>query len=176
MKSLNEQIAPKFLIQARKLREFEKLLKNVIPVECRDHVQVANIRQNILMLITDSPVWTTRLRQLSPQILQHIHENSSKLFDCAIQNASSKPQMIHHIQIRTRYHTANTYEQQPASSEQRETPGISKKTADLLTQSANSIDDLKLKTALLKVASHCKMSTNGEFSNKQQTQKNKPER
>lgn len=153
MKLINEQINPKFVIQARKLRQFTQLLRNILPAECRNHVEVANIRQQILMLITDSPVWTTRLRQLSPQILQYIRENSSK-FDPASTDSSSKAQIIHHIQISTRYHKNNANEQQSPSKKQQHTPQISKKTAELISQSANSINDLKLKKALLKIASH----------------------
>ena len=59
MKPINEQINPNILIQAKKLTQFMQLLQNILPIECRNHVQVANIRNQNLMLITDSPVWTT---------------------------------------------------------------------------------------------------------------------
>jgi hypothetical protein len=154
MKPVNEQIDPKYMIQARKLTQFTQLLHNVLPIECRNHVEVANIRQQILMLITDSPVWTTRLRQLCPQILQYIRENSSKFDTSTSDSDSSKKQMIHHIQISTRYHTANASDQQQSSNKKRNIPQISKKTAELLSQSADSIDDPKLKTALQKIARH----------------------
>lgn len=167
MKSINEQINPKFVIQAKILHQFAQLLQNVLPYECRNHVQVANIRQNILMLITDSPVWTTRLRQLSPQILHYIHDNSSKFDDCVKACSSGKSHIIHHIQISTRYHATNAYEHSLHSNKQRSAPSISNKTAELLTQSANSIDHPKLKTALLKIASHGGANTNGAFSSKQ---------
>lgn len=158
MKPLNEQIDPKFVVQAKKLSEFTHLLHKILPVECRNHVEVANIRQKILVLITDSPVWTTRLRQLSPRILQYIHDNSAK-FDACIKEGSADcssngAPIIHHIQISTRYHTKKADEQRSSSSKHRHTPQISKKTAELLSQSANSIDDPKLKKALLKIASH----------------------
>lgn len=167
MKPLNEQINPKFVLQAKKLTQFTQLLHNILPVECRNHVEVANIRQQILMLITDSPVWTTRLRQLSPQILQYIRENSSKIDAISNDNHSNKKQVIHHIQISTRYHTKNANEQQISSNKHRHTPHISKKTAELLSQSANSINDLKLKTALLKIASHGNTDSASAVSSKQ---------
>ncbi len=145
MKPINDQINPKFVKQAKKLAQFTQLLHNILPVECRNHVEVANIRNQNLMLITDSPVWTTRLRQLSPQILQFIRENSPKI---------DKTQIIHHIQISTRYHSSNANNQQSSSSKHRHIPQISEKTAELLMQSANSINHKQLKTALLKIASH----------------------
>ncbi len=108
------------------------------------------------MLITDSPVWTTRLRQLCPQILQFIHENSVNT-----DTGNKKTQIIHHIQISTRYNAANANQtgarqQQVSSEKKNQRPHISGKTAKLLSQSADSIDHLPLKTALLRVASHGK--------------------
>jgi hypothetical protein len=154
MKTINEQINPKFVNQAKKLTQITQLLHQILPVECRNHVQVANVRQQILMLITDSPVWTTRLRQLSPQILQYIHENSSKFDSCFNDAYSNRRQIIHHIQISTRYHTKSANEKQVATKTNLHKPEISKNTAELLSQSANSIGHQQLKTALLKLARH----------------------
>ncbi len=147
MKSINEQISAKFIIQAKKLAYYTKLLRNILPVECHNHVEVANIRDQNLMLITDSPVWTTRLRQLSPQVLQFIRENTAA-------DNTDRRQIIHHVQISTRYHSINGSEQQTLNKKNRHKPQISEKTAALLSQSANSIDHPQLKSALLKVASH----------------------
>jgi len=143
MKSLNEQISPKFIAQARKLDQYTRILHQILPIECRNHVQIANIRQQNLMLITDSPVWTTRLRQLCPQILQFLRENTAE-----------NGQIIHHIQISTRYQSNNAEEQKASAKKNRHKPSISEKTANLLSQSANSIDDQQLKKALLRVASN----------------------
>ncbi len=154
MKTINEQIDPKIVNQARKLAKITRFLHNIIPIECRNHVQVANIRQQILMLITDSPVWTTRLRQLSPQILQYIRENSSKFDACFDEKHPVKEHVIHHIQISTRYNDNDTLKSQTIVKEKHHKIEISKKTAELLSQSANTIDYQPLKTALLKLASH----------------------
>lgn len=145
MKLINEQINANLVNQAKKLAQYTRLLHEILPIECRSHVDVANIRDQNLMLITDSPVWTTRLRQLSPKILQFISQNSSKI---------DKASIIHHIQIKTRYHAANLDKQRYSSQKPRQKPQISEKTADLLVQSASCINDQKLKTSLLKIASH----------------------
>jgi len=146
MKHLNEQIDSKYVIQAKKLAQYTQLLHNILPIECRNHVQVGNIRNQNLMLITDSPVWTTRLRQLSPQILQYIRENTPN---------TGNTQTIHHVQIRTRYQAVDDREQRTASFKHPK-PVISEKTAKLLSQSADSINHQALKTALLKIARHGK--------------------
>ena len=154
MKPFSEQIDPRFIIQAKKLAQYSQLLQQILPIECRNHVEVANIRNQNLMLITDSPVWTTRLRQLCPQILQFIRENSVNT-----DTSNKKTQIIHHIQISTRYNPANAKQtgarqQQISSERERHRPRLSEKTAELLSQSANSMSHQPLKTALLKVARH----------------------
>ena len=146
MKSINEQINPEFVIQAKKLAEFSRLLRRVLPPECHGHVEVANIRDQNLMLITDSPVWTTKLRQLSPQILQFIQSN--------IAGDTSRAPIIHHIQISTRYHAPDSGQQHALNKKNRHKVQISEKTATMLSQSADSIEHQQLKTALLKIASH----------------------
>lgn len=147
MKTINEQINTKFLIQAKRLAYFTRLLHKILPVECQQHVEVANIRNQNLMLITDSPVWTTRLRQLSPQILQFIRNNMQD-------KGNNKEQIIHHIQISTRYKTPNSDDQQSIAQKRKQKLQISEKTATMLSQSADSIQHQQLKTALLKLARH----------------------
>jgi hypothetical protein len=153
MKPINEQLKPEFLAQAKKLAYFTQLLHRILPVECRDHVAVANVRNQNLMLITDSPVWTTRLRQLSPQILEFIRKNAAEKF--------SNKEQIHHVQINTRYQATNTDQQQ---AKKRNKPGfqISEKTASMLTQSADSIQHQQLKAALLRMARHSRSNRTDE--------------
>lgn len=147
MKTINQQINPNFVKQVKKLTQYTQLLSQILPIECRNHVEVANIRNQNLMLITDSPVWTTRLRQLSPQLLDFIQKNNKN---------PDASQIVHHIQISTRYHTSTTHQGPSPTNKKRPSPLISQKTAGLLTQSASSIDHLPLKNALLKIASHSK--------------------
>jgi hypothetical protein len=116
-------------------------------VECQNHVKVANIRDQNLMLIADSPVWATRLRQLSPQILQFIRDNAPR-----------DEKVIHHVQISTRYHPTNGSGQQTLNKNNRPSDQprlhISDKTATILSQSADSIEHPQLKSALLRIARH----------------------
>lgn len=147
MKPINEQINAKFIIQAKKLARYSRLLRTILPVECHNHVEVANIRDQNLMLIADSPVWATRLRQLSPQILQFIRDNSTD-------SEADRSQIIHHVQISTRYHPSNGSQQQTLNKKSRPALHISDKTATMLSQSADSIDHPQLKSALQKIARH----------------------
>lgn len=150
------------------LSKYSILLRKILPPECLNHVEVANIRNQNLILITDSPVWTTRLRQLSPQILQFLTSNPVELENTALDNTANnsessaqKMPMIHHVQITTRYkhshHTAGSGENiANVENQLKPLPKISSKTAELLSQSAGSIDHQQLKTALLKIAAHAK--------------------
>ena len=160
MKPINEQINPNFVAQAQKLAEYTRILHKILPIECRNHVKVANIRQQNLILITDSPVWTTRIRQLSPQILEFLRQNETSL------SPAGGAKIIHHVQVTTRYQsTADNNQQLPAKSASKR--AISEKTATLLSQSANSMKDQRLKDALLRVAKHCDSKTADPVINKQ---------
>jgi hypothetical protein len=156
MKPVGEQINPKLVKQATILAQYTQMLRNVLPVECHNHVEVANIRQQILMLITDSPVWTTRLRQLSPRILQYFNENRT----------SETATLIHHIQISTRYQKKSTRKENSASESHRHKPVISSKTAEILSQSAETIEHKELKDSLLKLASHGNSQKNKQLKPK----------
>ena len=144
MKSVNEQINPNFVKQARILDSFTPFIRSYLPPEFHDHIKVANIRNNSLVLVTDSPVWTTRLRQLSSHILQTLKDNSSKL---------PKTQIIHHIQIQTRYQAGG---KPPPRRIAKHRPLLSRNTARRLNQSADSIDDPQLKQALTRLARNFK--------------------
>ena len=115
-------------------------IRSVLPPEFDGHVKVANVRNNSLILVTDSPVWTTRLRQLSSHILQALKDNSSNL---------PKTQIIHHIQIQTRYQASGS---PPPQRPVKQKPELSRNTAERLRQSADSIDDPQLKQALARLA------------------------
>ncbi len=148
MKQINEQINPVFLQQTQKLAQFTKILRAVLPVECLNHVKVANIRNQTLMLVTDSPVWTTRLRQLSPQILQFIQENMP-----ALNSPSNKTDLIHHLRISTRYQPGGR-NADSVQKKSRKKLQVSQKTAKLLSQSADDLEENSLKQALSRLAAH----------------------
>jgi len=83
---------------------------------------------------------------LSPQILQFIHKNTPN-------SGINKEQIIHHVQVSTRYNVPRTDNQQSAEQRKRHLK-ISDKTASLLKQSADSIKHQQLKSALLRIAKH----------------------
>ncbi len=173
MKRINEQINPVFLQQTQKLAQFTKIIRAVLPAECLNHVKVANIRNQTLMLVTDSPVWTTRLRQLSPQILQFVQKNmpvsvpknmaknmAKNTSENTLKNdlENQNTDIIHHLRISTRYQTGDG-DTTLRKVKSRGKLQISQKTAALLSQSADSFDNAQLKMALSKLAAHAASRT-----------------
>ena len=55
---------------AKLLRTIDGAVKPILPAELRPHIQVANLRGDVLVLMTESAAWAARTRYLSAQILQ----------------------------------------------------------------------------------------------------------
>jgi hypothetical protein len=143
MKPLNEQINPKFVKQAQVLSQYAHLIQICLPVETFKHVNVANIRDGSLVLVTDSPVWSTRLRHMIPQMLQTIRDNSLHL---------SGIQPVHQIQIKTRYQAQPAAGNKHGSELKKHQRRASLSTTRLLASSASAVSDEKLKKSLLKLS------------------------
>lgn len=114
------------------------LLRSQLPPESDGHFHVANIHDRTVVIMTDSPVWTTRLRQLGPRILT------------LLQNSGRKNLL--HIRVFSRPGPAT------APARAKSTTGkpkqISQESSRLISQAATFIEDRDLSAALLKLASH----------------------
>jgi len=53
-----------------KLQQIERIFSQCLPKSLREHIKVANVRQNTLYLHVDNPVWASRARFLIPQFLE----------------------------------------------------------------------------------------------------------
>jgi hypothetical protein len=136
--SFKSKLDQSLIKRARELEQLTSLLRSELPPECDGHYHVANIRDRTCVIITDSPVWTTRLRQLGPRIL------------AVLQNGGRKDLL--HLQVSSR----------PVQSSTAKAPEIPKtrprqispQSSRLLNQTASFIEDEGLRDALLKLASH----------------------
>ena len=133
MKQLNNTLSPAILAQAKKLERLTMLLRNGLPPECDGHYQAATIHDGTFVIVTDSPVWTTRLRQLGPQILQLL-ENKT-------------PEKIQHIRVITR-HGPTVSNHKPAVIKRE----LSQQASRHIAQTAEYINDKSLKDALIKIS------------------------
>jgi len=114
------------------------VLSSELPPELDGHFHVANIHDRTLVIMTDSPVWTTRLRQLGPRILT------------ILQNRGRKNLL--HIRVFSR--PAQTAPIRPAEPVKSRPNQISQQSSQLISQTAAGIADEGLRAALLKLATH----------------------
>ena len=135
MKQLNNALNPSILAQSRKLERLTMLLRNELPPECDGHYHAAAIHDNTLVIVTDSPVWTTRLRQLGPKILQLL---KNKI-----------PQSLQHVRIISRQGPAVSNHKPPVVKRE-----LSQQSSQHIAQTASYIKDESLKKALLQISRH----------------------
>lgn len=61
--------------RGRQLHGLNILLGELLGTELATHCQLANIRNNTLILATDSSAWATRIRYMAPQLIQKLKGN-----------------------------------------------------------------------------------------------------
>lgn len=62
----------KILQRVKELRNLTRELHSMVDTPLNQHIFVANIRDNTLIIGTDSAVWHTRIKYLAPMILDHM--------------------------------------------------------------------------------------------------------
>jgi len=124
--------------RTQELRHLTSLLRSGLPPECDGHYHVANIRDRTLVIMTDSPVWTTRLRQLGPAILTLLQDSGRK--------------NLMHIRVFSR--PAQSAPVKPPTPVKIRPEPISPQSSRVITQTASCIENDGLRDALLKLASH----------------------
>ena len=113
-----------------------KLLRDVrrsLPAPLDEHCLYASLDAGILTLVTDSPVWSSRLRFFAPELERSLSSDSSPIASCHIR---VQPQAV-----------------SPSPPSGRE-PGhkLSRRTVDHLIEAAAGIEDAELAAALRRLA------------------------
>ena len=62
------------LERAKQLRKLTIQLREIVDAPLNEHIYVANIRDNILVIGTNSAVWHTRIKYLAPSILEQMKQ------------------------------------------------------------------------------------------------------
>ncbi len=138
MDSFNSRLDDSLRKRANELGRLTTLLRSELPPESDGHYQVANIRDRTLVILTDSPVWTTKLRQLGPRILTILQNNGNK--------------NVLHIRVISRpEHSAAIKASERVVSKPRQ---ISHQATELLKQTASYIENEGLREALKQLARH----------------------
>jgi hypothetical protein len=132
-KLLGTGVLAGLLARSRNLRKMDILLAQLLPAPLNSHCRILNIRNTILVLAADSPVWAARLRFQAPQLVKQLAQHLSEK-RCTI-----------HVRVRPPETDMVVPPQKPVIR-----PGTQGRAA--LQQAARSVSDPELKSALLRLA------------------------
>ena len=117
------------------LQRLTRLAREFLPSPLNQHCQVANIRDQQLILHADSSVWATMLHYQAPALLEYLNQ---------------QPGLEHISNIRTR-----TFPNYQKSSDNNPSPSrLPRSTAALIGNLADSMSNPALKKALQRLARH----------------------
>lgn len=129
----NHQLAKRLITHKRELEIIAQQIAIIMPDFLNQHYQVANFRDNILILQTESSVWANRLRYQLPVILTYL-------------NKHGWPQLTNiRIYVNTPQLITNATAPRPI---------ISKKTIELLFNLAQTEPNRELRAAWRRLATH----------------------
>jgi len=83
MKSMRQLIANpssilyRLLQHSQTLEQLDNRLQASLPIPLQQHCYIANLRNNTLVVHTDSSLWATRLRYLTPELLYRWQQEKS---------------------------------------------------------------------------------------------------
>jgi hypothetical protein len=119
--------------RSRELRALDDAMRRQLGPPLDGHCRLANLRADTVVLHVDSPVWSTRIRFLTPQLLEFFHRQR----DCA---------GVTHIKIVVR--PPRSHGQHPAASPLRLSPA----SASMIRSVALATEESPLREALLHLA------------------------
>lgn len=123
------------ITQAQQIAFLNNILLNLLPSPLPLHCNLGKIDKQTLVIIVDSPTWSARLRYCIPDLLAKLKHHSHYFI----------PVKKIEIKVKPRWQT------KPVQNTLKPVP-ISQKTADCLIETANTIENKAIKTALLKIA------------------------
>jgi hypothetical protein len=132
--------------QAHRIEKANIHLREVLPEPLSDHVSVCNIKGNVLILRTNSPVWFTRTNFLATQIIDYMRKEGGLA-------------MVDRLKVKVipsdynSDHTTDKDSKQPAPRRVRQ---LSSATSALLTSAADYEQDEGLARVLRNLAEHQK--------------------
>ncbi len=136
MDKVNDKLSQRIKRKALDLKRLKQAICASLPLDCHPHIEVSGIRDHQLIILTDSPVWQTRLRMYSQSMLEALHQ---------------------HLNIRLNQVQIRQYSPQRKIEDPPPTPRIlSEHSAHLIAQTANCINDPELQSALIRLSSKAK--------------------
>ena len=138
MKPFNSQLNPALVSKSHQLDRLTSILNGELPPETSGHYHVAGVDNSTLIIITDSPVWTTRLRQLGPTIIETLSDKMET--------------KLQHIRIVSRHGSIKA----PPQIKHTVNRVLSEQSGQQVAQAAEHIKDEALKKALIKFSKRSK--------------------
>ncbi|MCW8933346.1 MAG: DUF721 domain-containing protein [Gammaproteobacteria bacterium] len=132
MQNISAKLSQRFKKKALELNRLSHAVKISLPLDCHEHMEIADIRNNQLVILTDSPVWQTRLRLYSQTILEALHQHAGIKLTRVVLKLSPKKRII------------------PEKAPVYRT--ISHQNSVLIEQTAHCVNDPELQAALLKLS------------------------
>jgi len=124
----------RLLSHARALGELDAQLQKLIPAPLNEHCRILSLQDGVLTLAADSPVWTARLRFHGAQLVKQF----------------SRQPAVTVRTVRVRVRPPHVHRPQPAAP--RLSSPCSPANAEVLQQTASTLSDPDLKSALLRLA------------------------
>jgi len=141
------------LSRAKNLSLITHSLLQILPGSVHPHFQVVKITQQTLFVLTDSPVWATKLRQLAPELIKFLHTERLSSIRLTTLNTLI-PVSLKHIQVLTRPAQIQPEAGLGCEKKSANQRYISSKSASLLAQTAGFIDDDRLSNVLRLLSRH----------------------
>ena len=125
----------KLMAKVNKLNELNQYLSDILPLKLAKHCKIANFTGDELVLVVDNSTWATRIRYMSPDLVEKFRE-------------IPELQQINSIKTIIRADIKKDNKQQEEATK----PQLSKENAQFILSVAKNIKDKKLKEALLRLA------------------------
>lgn len=136
MDNITQKLNLRLKKKANELRRLNHTVKLSLPLDCHEHMEIAGIRDNQLIILTDSPVWQTRLRLYSHAILEALLQCEGIKLNRVKLRLAPKKRVIQEEPPVARY--------------------LNQQSAELIAQTASCINDPALSSALLKLSKKIK--------------------
>ncbi len=142
MDKISDKLSLKLMKKALELKHLTHAVKVSLPVDCHAHFEIAGIRDNQLIILTDSPVWQTRLRLYSQTILEALHQHTGIKLNRVKLRLTPEKRIV---------------KEKPAVFRH-----LSQQNAELIAQTANCISDPDLQAALLHLSQKTRTSAEND--------------
>lgn len=153
MKQAFDQLPSSIIKRGQTLSALTHCIRELLPIAAHPHFHVTRLDHQHIYLVADNPVWATRIRQLSSQILARLLDQRHDSQYANILTRVISPE-LRHLHISTRPGGV----QSPSSTHTGQCRKvlhplpISQRACQHLAQAAESISDESLREAMLKLS------------------------